>query len=280
MSTLKVFATRDEAAEVLTKATLVEPYDAFLVVQASPRVATQIARRFPVEDITSQFELELPNVTINTNRPRVTTAGVQRHPAYKGERITSGKHHYIVQFIGPIKQRWVSQVKATGAEIVSPRAGFSYLVRARAADLAKIAALRVVRWVGHLPYAARVSPSLVRRQKVTLPRRRVRPNTYRVETFASEDTGRIGAAAKRLGFTVLSTDPPARVLIVESRKSDGARNRQIRSLAAAHGVRFIRERVVPRTSNNIATTIMGNSFAAISTSGPQLTGAGEIVAVC
>src|SRR5581483_9289350 len=212
MPTLKVFATRDEAAEFLTKASLVEPYDAFLVVEASPRLATQLARRFPVEDITSQFELDLPNVTINTKRPRVTTAGVQRHPAYKGERITAGKHHYIVQFIGPIKQRWLAQLRATGAEIVAPRAGFSYLVRAGTADLAKIAALRVVRWVGHLPYAARVSPTLVRRSKVTLPRRRVRPNAYRVEIFSSEDAGRIAAAARRLGFTVLSNDPQARLL--------------------------------------------------------------------
>jgi subtilisin family serine protease len=280
MSTLKVFATRDEAAEFLSKATLVEPYDAFLLMEAPPRIAKQIARRFPVEDITPQFELELPNVTINTNRPRVTTAGVQRHPAYKGDRITSGKHHYIVQFIGPIKERWISQVKAAGAEIVAPRTSFSYLVRANAAALSKISALRVVRWVGHLPYSARVSPTLVRRRKSALPRRRVRPNAYRVEVFASADAGRIAAAARRLGFTVLSSDPQARVLIVESGKSDGARDRQIRSLAAARGVRFIRERVVPRTSNNIATTIMGNSFAATSASGLQLTGAGEIVAVC
>jgi serine protease AprX len=280
MANLKVFSTPDEATEFLSKATLVEPYDAFLLVEAPPRIAKQIAQRFPVEDITSQFELELPNVTINTNRPRVTAAGVQRHPAYKGERVTAGKHHYIVQFIGPIKERWISQVRAAGAEIVAPRAGFSYVVRANAAALTKIAALRVVRWVGHLPYSARVSPTLVKRRKTTLPRRRVRPNAYRVEIFASEDAGRIAAAARRLGFTVLSTDPQARVLIVESGKSDGARDRQIRSLAAARGVRFIRERVVPRTSNNVATTIMGNSFAATSASGLQLTGSGEIVAVC
>ena len=280
MPILKVFATRDEAAEILTKATLIEPYDAFVVVDATPRVAQRIARKFPVEDITSQFELELPNVTINTKRPRVTTAGVQRHPAYKGERVTTGKHHYIVQFIGPIKDRWVSQVRATGAEIVSPRTAFSYLVRARSADLEKIAALRSVRWVGHLPYAARVSPSLARRKKVTLPRRRVRPNTYRVEVFEKKDTGRVATAATRLGFKVLSKDPQARVLNVESHKRDGALDRQIRSLSAAGGVRFIRERVVPRTSNNVATTIMGNNFAATSASGLQLTGAGEIVAVC
>jgi subtilisin family serine protease len=280
MPILKVFATRDEAAKLLEQATLIEPYDAFLVVDASPRVAKEIGRRFPVEDITSQFQLELPNVTINTKRPRVTTAGIQRHPAYKGERTTSGKHHYIVQFVGPIKDRWVSQVRATGAEIVSPHSSFSYIVRARAADLPKIAALRVVRWVGHLPYSSRVSPTLVRRGKTTLPRRRVRPNAYRVEIFASDDAGRIAAAAKRLGFKVLSKDANARVLIVESQKRDGALERQIRSLSSARGVKFIRERVVPRTANNIATTIMGNGFAATSATGLKLSGAGEIVAVC
>jgi serine protease AprX len=281
MPILKVFATREEAAPLLEQATLVEPYDAFLLVDATPRVARQIGRHFPVEDITSQFTLDLPNVTINTNRPRVTAARVEAHPAYKGERVSAGKHHYIVQFVGPIKERWVSQVRAQGAEIVTPRSGFSYLVRANESVLSKIAALPFVRWVGHLPYSARVSPTLVRRRKVALPpRRRVRPNAYRVEIFESEDAGRIASAARRLGFTILSKDPQARILMVESRKKDKALERQIRSLAAARGVRFIRERIVPRTTNNVATTIMGNAFAATTATGLQLSGAGEIVAVC
>jgi hypothetical protein len=280
MPILKVFATKDEAASLLEKATLIEPYDAFVLVDATPKVASQIARAFPVEDLTPQFKLGLPNVTIDTKQPRVTTSGVKAHPAYKSERVSAGKHHYIVQFIGPIKDRWVSRVRSAGAEIVSPHAGFSYIVRTSQAVLPKISALPFVRWVGHLPYSSRISPTLARGGKTPLPRRRVRPGAYRVETFDSKDVGRIAAAARRLGFAVLSKDAPARLLIVESRKRDAALDRQIRSLAAARGVRQIRERVLPRPSNNVATTIMGNNFAAVSATGPKLSGAGEIVAVC
>ena len=58
MPILKVFATRDEAAALLKQTTLIEPYDAFVVVDATPRAAQEIGRRFPVEDITAQFRLE------------------------------------------------------------------------------------------------------------------------------------------------------------------------------------------------------------------------------
>ncbi len=281
MPVLKVFAGRDEAEKILKRSTLIEPYDAFLLVQASPAAATAIKRAYPVEDITDQYRLDLPNVKVSTSKPRVTTAGVRPHPGYKGERLSSGPHHYLVQFLGPVKDRWVARLRKTGAQVREPRGGFTYVVRARKAVLPKIAALPFVRWVGHLPYAARVAPGLVRpAHSSPLPRRRVRPNVYRVEVFEGIDTGPIAGAARRIGFTVLSKDNTARVLLVETRRSSASRARQFQSLSAVHGVAFIRQQAVPRTSNNIATGIMGNAYAAARPTGLKLSGAGEIVAVC
>src|SRR5919204_3813283 len=108
MPILKVFAGRDDAPAVLERAALVEAYDAFLLVDATPATAREIGRRFPVEDVTDQYQLEFPNVRINTSRPRITAAGVHRHPAYKAERLGPGAHHYIVQFKGPVKPRWLT----------------------------------------------------------------------------------------------------------------------------------------------------------------------------
>src|SRR4030095_9919878 len=74
--------------------------------------------------------------------------------------------------------------------------------------------------------------------------------------------------------------PKAGVLIVRTAASAKACRTQIERLSAVHGVRYIRQRVVPRTANNIATGLMGNSYAAVKPTGLKLTGAGEIVAVC
>ena len=282
MPILRVFVDKDDRPPVLQQSTLIEPYDAFLLVQATPAGARRLARKYPVEDITDHYQVHLPNKTLNTARPRITTAGKVRHPAYKAERLSPGPHHYLVQFRGPIKARWLAALKATGAKLREPEGSFAYVVWARKTSLPKIAALPFVRFMGHLPHASRVAPGLERpaRARKTLPRRRIRPNVYRVEVFDGRDTGRIAAAARRLRFAVLSQEPGARVLVLEGASSDGARARQIQALSAVHGVKFIRQQIVPRTTNNVATGVMGNAFAAASTTGPRLTGVGEIIAVC
>lgn len=282
MPILKVFAGKEDGPAIVAQSTLIERYDAFLLVQATPVATQALARKYPVEDITAQYQIELPTAKINTARPRVTTTGARAHPAYKGERLSPGPHHYIVQFHGPVKDRWLAGLRATGAKIRAPQGSFSYVVKATKAMLPKIAALPFVRWVGHLPHADRVAPGLTRptRGRAQLPRRRVRPNVYRVEVFDGQDVGRIAAAARRLRFKVLSHEPDARVLILESEGSDAARPRQIQSLSAVHGVKFIRQQVVPRTANNVATGIMGNAFAAVNPTGLKLAGAGEVIAVC
>jgi len=282
MPTLKVFAGKEDAPDVLARATLIERYDAFLLVQATPAVARALARKYLVEDITDQYEIEMPNAKINTARPRITPKGAEAHPAYKAERLSPGPHHYIVQFRGPVKDRWLAEVRATGAKMRAPYGNFAYVVKATKATLPKLAALPFVRWVGHLPHAARVAPELSRptRGRAQLPRRRVRPNVYRVEAFDGQDVGKIAAAARRLRFTVLSQEPDARVLILESRGAETTRARQIKMLSAVHGVKLIRPLVVPRTANNVATGIMGNAVAAVRPTGLKLTGAGEIIAVC
>ncbi len=282
MSVLKVFASEDELTDVLKRSRLIEKYNAFVLVEATPATARALGRKYPIEDITDQYQLELPNVVVNTSRPRVTTVGTRRHPAYKAERLRSGPHHYIVQFRGPIKDLWLARLRSTGAKLRSPQGNFSYVVRAQAAMLPKIAALPFVRWVGHLPYAARVAPGLApaARDRTPLPRRRVRPNVYRVEIFDGRDIGKIAMAARRLRFTVLSREPRARVLLLESELSDTARSKQINALSAVHGVKFIRQQVVPRTVNNVATGIMGNAYIATNPTGLKLAATGEVIAIC
>ena len=285
MPTLKVFASSPSDIEkILERARLIERYPVFIVVEATTNNATSIARRFPVEDISDQYEIRFGRETVDTDKARITPAGkVVAHEAYRGVRaLDDGPHHYVVQFVGPVKASWLARLRRTGATIRAPFSGFAYVVRATPTMVRKTAALPFVRWMGHLPHRARVAPGLTGpiRVRTTLPRRRPRPGVYTVEVFDPRQVGSIARAAAKLGFEGLSKDAKAGVLIVRTDASEKECRRQVQRLSEVHGVRYIRQRVVPRTANNIATGLMGNNYAAVSPSGLKLTGAGEIVAVC
>jgi subtilisin family serine protease len=291
MNMLKVFVHKDQVPAVLQRARLIARYDAFVVVEATDAAARALARTYPTEDITAQYQLELAGRRVNTlgGRPaggakavRVRAAPARRAAPWTAAKLAPGPHHYIVQFVGPIKRAWLAGVRATGAALREPYGGFGYVVNATEAQLAKIAALKSVLWIGHLPHADRLAPGLAASGKAsaTLPRRRAWPGAYRVEIFDSGAMPRIAREARSLGFKVLSQEPRARVLTVQTDAGATARRNQLKALSAVHGVRFIRERVLARPSNNIATTIMANAYTALSASGLKLSGAGEIVAIC
>ncbi len=268
MKTLKVFAQKPEFADVLQTATLVARYPAFVVVQASEAAGKALIKRYPCEDITAQYAL------------RIGPSGSVRVPAaradYSGEsHLKRGPHHYVVQFIGPIKAAWLKQVSATGARLREPYGGFAHVVWARESMLPTLQALACVRWVGHLPHASRVAP-----RPDKLPRQRNREGDYGVEVFDAADIERIARSARRIGFSLLATDPGARLLVVRSLAKAAEQREQVKRLAAVHGVRMIRRRVVQRTSNQVATGIMGSAYSALRPSGLKLDGAGETVAVC
>lgn len=106
-----------------------------------------------LKDITAQYEIPLGPATqdsIDTNLPRITGAArPSAHPAYqRTRRLDAGPHHYLVQFVGPIKPQWRAAVENTGGSIVDARAGFTLVVRATAEQITAIAALPHVRWAG------------------------------------------------------------------------------------------------------------------------------------
>ena len=278
MPILKVYANANETPTVLQSAKLIEKYDAFVLVQASEAAARELAKKFPLEDISDQYALQFGNRTIKPTPLAAATKGTRA--AVKGaKKLAAGAHHYVVQFVGPIKQSWLAQVRKTGAKLREPMGSFAYVVWAKEDMLPKISALASVRAVGHLPDQSRISSELTGK-KTTAPRRRIRAGAYQVEIFASEDANNIARAARKLGFKVLSQEAKARVILLETEKGEPATKKQLEDLSAVHGVRFIRQRAVPRPSNNVATGVMGNDYAALSPSGLKLAGSGEIVAVC
>ena len=127
MPIIKVFAPRVDYRKVAGKVTrVIEKYDAFLLAEASRPAKNGLARTYPVEDVTSQYELQL-----GAGRPRAPRP-VDRYRREAG--LPRGPHHYVVQFVGPIKRSWLSRVEATGAKLRAPSGGYFTARTARSAS--------------------------------------------------------------------------------------------------------------------------------------------------
>ncbi len=274
--TLKVFCSEEARAGIASRHEVVEEYESFLLVRTSPAGARGLARLYPVEDISDQYELRVGARTIDTSRPRVDPRGRTRpHAAYRGaKRLARGKHHYLVQFVGPIKKAWLARLKRLGAEPRAPYADFAYVVRCDEESLKRVAAERCVRWLGHLSHRDRLHLEA----KTRLPRTKTLRGVYTVEFFDGQDLHRAVAAIRKLGLRILSRSDEAGVLTVRSDDPEKRTLRLLDRLSAVHGVRSVRRRSLKRTSNDVAARILGAESAWKEPL--ELTGKGEIVAVC
>ena len=279
----KVFCSGHEQVMLANEYQTLARYPGFFVIQAPKKALRAIARKYPVEDITELYTIDTGERVINTSRPRVDEKGKRHaHPAYKSaERLRPGKHHYLVQFIGPIKDAWLRALRKTGAQPREPYQNFAYVVRASERQLSRIAALPFVRWVGHLPHEARLAPLRTTRLKTTkkLPRTRKLPDRYTVEFFGPEDRRSAVGAVRSLGFKVVNPGAKGNVLIVEASGSAASQARQLARLSEVHGVRAVRSRSLKRPSNDVAAVILGTARS-MGAGGLGLSGKGETIAVC
>jgi serine protease AprX len=286
---LKVFGSAEERKQLAAKHKPLADYDAFTVLEVPDQEAKRIARKHSVEDITQQYQLPIGESIADTRQPRITARGVARpHRAYAGVKSPGpGRHHYIVQFVGPIKKGWLTKVKKAGGEPRAPYQGFAYVVRMDKKALAAVAALPVVRWVGHLPHRARVAPATRRRTEggrrataveAIVPRTQIRRGVYTVQFFGPTDLSKGLTSVKKLGFKILDRPHDQRLLIVESQKPEASREAQLDRLAGVHGVREIRERAIKRPSNDVSAGLMGAPV--VMGTGFNLSGEGETICVC
>ena len=286
-SILKVFVTGADQDRLAEQLPVIEQYSGFLLVSLPQQRVAEIAAEYPTEDITSQYTIVAGQRQLDTGQVRVDHRGkTLSHPDYKGVRkLAPGAHHYLVQFIGPIKKAWLQAVEKAGGKLQSPYAGFSYVVRANESTLTAIAALPFVRWTGHLSHSDRVSPSVMKnaRRKTSqteaeLPRGKVLPGLYEVEFFDSNSMKLATKSVKELGFKILDSDKSARLMILQNPAGVSSAKR-FRELSAIHGVRYVREHSLKRTSNDLAPRLMGAEQTP-DLNDLGLDGSGEIVAVC
>lgn len=285
--TVKIFCTKNEQDLVMEDYKVLERYEGFVLAEVPDELMDQLLKKYPVEDITNQYMLKMGSKDVNTMIPRFNSKGkLSGHPAYKGVKpLSSGKHHYLVQFIGPVKKVWTDGIMETGGEVRTYYNGFAYIVRADEKVLMKIKELPYVRWIGHLSHRDRISTHLFSRidkgktPDRSLPRTYVLDNVFTVDFFSEKDLLKRVSEVKNLGFKILEKEKNGKLLVLEFQEKGANLAKGIGSLSAVHGVQAISERVIKRTSNNVATKIMETNRATLS-EGLGLTGKGEVIGVC
>jgi hypothetical protein len=105
MVKIRVFAPKERQNELAGLMEIQASYDGFVVGQAQPTHVEEIKRQFPVEDMSYLVSINLKNKILDTSKPRLTIKGsILEHPAYTHtKKMKMGPHHYITQFIGPVK---------------------------------------------------------------------------------------------------------------------------------------------------------------------------------
>jgi serine protease AprX len=280
---IKVFVPSDRQDEVAGSDNVIEHYDAFAVLEVSDTRAEALAQEYLVEDITDQYTIPVGDALaqeIDSSIPGVTASGrVASHPTYRGaKKLDPGPHHYLVQFIGPIKPQWLAAVRATGAQVVDNHFGFTVIVKATADQIAELVAKEEVRWAGHLPPSARIGLSL--QGVARLPRTRLLPETLVVEFFEPAAARKAKPAVRKLGLKVLSDESSSGILVVElPGGTETQQQKTVDALARVHGVRMVRRKAINRISNDVAVGIMA-ADGQVFTGPSGLDGTGEVVGVC
>ena len=267
MPMLMVFADPTNRARVAvlaeeTGGRVLEWYEAYALAEVPDDAARQrLEDRFLVQDLTALYE-------------------VQAHPDDADTApLPSGPHHYLVQFIGPVKPEWLAGVVDAGGQPRATHGHFTHVIRADEAAVDRIAGLDYVRWLGHLPYTDRISRSA--RDSAAAPPGAIRApelqGVYTVEFFHRHELDAARHAVERLGFEVLATEPGIGVMVVRTDAAD--QRSRLEELAEVHGVMEVRPRFLGETANNRAIRWMGVARA---TGDPQLglDGTGQVVAVC
>jgi serine protease AprX len=309
MAKIKVFVPKERQNELANLLMLQASYDAFVVGEAEPNQVEEIKRKFPVEDMSYLNSINLRDKTIDTSKPRFTEKGsVLEHPGYHHTReMTKGPHHYIVQFVGPVKQAWLNNIKKIGGILCEPLPNSSYIIEMDEKVLGKVRSLDYVKWAGHYDPAYRISSNVLARAKAPLkvkdPKRvlakidktytipaspeteklpsstrkvPVVPYKYSVTFFTKNNLQQAKTLLNKAGVKIVTYLPEDKRVIVDIQNAKKDPVEVLSKLSQIHGVKRVDDVKIRKIFNNIATGVMnandiGNTLG--------LTGNGEIIGI-
>ncbi len=302
---LKIFCTGKEQDKLIKSWNLEKDkyidYPGFLVVHVTKQVADEITESYVIEDITAQYTVTFEKKDLNDVS---TEAG--KDPGTNVDIIDDDdQHHFLVQFIGPIKESWKNALRRKGLVFRKPYQTFTYVVLCTKSQIMEVDSKKFpyAKWVGYLPADHR-NKILIDRLP-TPDESGMIEETLIVEFFSEEDM--IAGKEKinsdpELGKKVRGKKESPAVKVITERGADAVLVIRVTGsvetflatailLSQIHGVWMVRPRVRKKTKNNVASGILGVDEVreylsknydneSRTAEGYQLTGKNEIVAVC
>lgn len=277
-----ILARKEAQADLEGKVSrLVERYESFVLVEATDDQIDALRSEGYKVTVRDPCAIKVGAFSIDTERQRIDERGIMlSHPSYDHIKDPGpGRHHYIVQFIGPIKREWKEAVREAGGSIGDPLAAHSYFVEMDGRAREEVAKLPNVRWIGHYDPSYRLASDLLQPEKPTLgaaegagPHLRGRaeslPQTYRV-TFHTPDL--LAEALEEIASFATIRSAEGRGMIVSLPAEDAG---ALQRLSGIHGVQRIDSVRLMRKFNDVASGIMAGRSGDL-----PICGEGETIAV-
>ena len=205
-----------------------------------------------------------------------------------------GPHHYVVEFVGPIKPAWLEEIAKHGGRALEPIPPASYIVALDDPAYNWITAEpRYVGSVIHYGVEMRVDPDLAdtlrgdpllfagpiraaAELKAEAPGAERVPAIFSVRFFEPDDVAQALPQIRDLGGTPSEPTPGSTVLTVSFVGDDVAA--KVEQLAGLHGVRSVEPYTLRQLRNDVAAGLMG-AKEVLAPAGLGLSGRGEIVGV-
>jgi serine protease AprX len=304
MKTATILLKREGQEKIKNKVTrILENYDNFVLVEVTDeQIRSLLKEEFKVV-VRSEIEnIQLGTVTINTTQPRYDERGIWSHSAYGHIKDPGkGKHHYIVQFIGPIKDEWKTRIQEVGGVLGDPFPSYSIIVEMDEKSREKVRTLSFVRWIGHYDPSFRISSGLLKEleeretedreakvthtveKAITSPRSKIItpseiatpiPNKFSISFHTKENLKAAIPEIKKLGGDIVGESGNS----ITCNLPQENLTEKIKELVSIHGVKLIDTIKMRKLRNDIATKIMCDLELSSSFNIP-LSGKGEIVGV-
>jgi len=268
---------------------IVENYDSFVLVEVTDEQIAELEKegyKVLIQDDIGR--IQIGDAIIDTDTARYDENGsILPHPSYESQKdFDTGMHHYIIQFIGPIKEEWIKNIENLGGVLGAPYPSHSYIIELDEDIRNKVVNLPYVRWVGHYDLAYRVTSDTLETnekpeffRKVPKFRQDVQrvSGTYYVSFHTRNNMEDALSTIENLGATV-NTVPDVRKTITVTFPDEMQLSDKLKQLSSMHGVRSIEPVHIRKIMNNVATQIMSNN-STTSTMVLPLTGKTETIAV-
>lgn len=126
-----------------------EVYDAFVLAQVTPKTLETLAANTRVEPLPDRTVVSLNGWVFDT---------LQGEPPIEDTlRAAPDDPYFLIQFYGPVKNDWVSNLEAMGVTFLGYHPNYTYIVRMNPILLSKVRAAHAVQWVGHYHPAYRLA---------------------------------------------------------------------------------------------------------------------------